>query len=303
MTSPFGPLVLIANPSAGRGTVDKALPRIESVLTDKSLAYRIVRTTHPGHATEAARQALSNGERYLVAVGGDGTVHEVVNGMVKDGGPVAADAVLGVVAAGSGCDFVRSFGLPPDAEQAAARLAGYEVRTIDVGTVTCADGETRSFVNIAEIGLGAAVVARAANLGSFLGGARYAAGFWLTLPRFRPAAVRLDADGQSHAWRAFNVVVANCRFYGGGMQISPKSDPGDCLLDVLVMTGPKSDSFTTLPKVYKGAHLPHRHIAELQADRLRVDADAPFPVEADGEVLGSTPASFGIIPGVVRLKV
>ena len=113
MTSPFGPLVLIANPNAGRGTVSKALPRVERVLTDKNLAYRIVRTTHPGHATEAARQALSDGERYLVAVGGDGTVHEVVNGMVRDGGPVAADAVLGVVAAGSGCDFVRSFGLPP----------------------------------------------------------------------------------------------------------------------------------------------------------------------------------------------
>jgi len=69
------------------------------------------------------------------------------------------------------------------------------------------------------------------------------------------------------------------------------------------MTGPKSGSFTTLPKVYSGAHLPHRHIAELRAGQLRVDADAPFPVEADGEILGSTPASFGIVPGVVRLKV
>ncbi len=150
------------------------------------------------------------------------------------------------------------------------------------------------------------MVARTAGLtrtGKLLGGAKYAAGFWLTLPRFHPAAVRLDADGHPYAWRAFNVVVANCRFYGGGMQISPNSDPGDCLLDVLVMTGPKTDSFTTLPKVYKGAHLPHRHIAELQAAQLRVDADAPFPIEADGEVLGSTPASFGIIPGVIRLKV
>jgi YegS/Rv2252/BmrU family lipid kinase len=303
MTSPFGPLVLIANPNAGRGTVSKALPRVERVLTDKNLAYRIVRTTHPGHATEAARQALSDGERYLVAVGGDGTVHEVVNGMVRDGGPVAADAVLGVVAAGSGCDFVRSFGLPPDAEQAAERLTGDRVRTIDVGTVTCADGTTRCFVNIAEAGLGGAVVARAANLGKLLGGARYAAGFWLTLPRFRPAAVRLDANGQYHAWRAFNVVVANCRFYGGGMQISPNSDPGDCLLDILVMTGPKSDSFTTLPKVYKGAHLPHRNIAELRAARLTIEAEPGFQVEADGELLGMTPASFGIIPGAIRLKV
>jgi diacylglycerol kinase (ATP) len=171
--------------------------------------------------------------------------------------------------------------------------------------VTCADGETRCFVNIAEVGLGAAVVARAAGLkaGRFLGGARYAAGFWLTLPRFRPAAVRLDADGQSHAWRAVNVVVANCRFYGGGMQISPNSDPGDCLLDILVMTGPKSDSFTTLPKVYKGAHLPHRNIAELRAAQLSIEAEPCFQVEADGEVLGVTPASFGIIPGAIRLKV
>lgn len=303
MTSPFGPLVLIANPNAGRGAVSKALPRVESFLRNENLVYRIVRTTHPGHATEAARQALSDGERYLVAVGGDGTVHEVVNGMVGDGGPVAADAVLGVVAAGSGCDFVRSFGLPPDAAQAAERLTGDRVRAIDVGTVTCADGDTRCFVNIAEAGLGGAVVARAANLGKFLGGARYAAGFWLTLPRFRPAAVRLDADGQYHAWRAFNVVVANCRFYGGGMQISPNSDPGDCLLDILVMTGPKSDSFTTLPKVYKGAHLPHRNIAELRAAQLTIEAEPGFPVEADGELLGVTPASFGIIPGAIRLKV
>jgi len=261
--------------------------------------------------TELARRAVDEGAELLVVVGGDGSVHEVVNGMVENGGPLAADAVLGVVAAGSGCDFVRSFGLPGDAVQAAAHLAGDQVRPIDVGTVTFTDQtdqgvtRTRCFVNIAEAGLGGAVVARAAGLkaGRLLGGARYAAGFWLTLPRFRPAAVRLDANGQYHAWRAFNVVVANCRFYGGGMQISPNSDPGDCLLDILVMTGPKSDSFTTLPKVYSGAHLPHRNIAELRAAQLSIEAEPGFQVEADGELLGVTPASFGIIPGAIRLKV
>jgi len=302
MTSPFGPLVLIANPRSGRGKVEAALPQVERILRDQGLAYRIVRTTRPGHATQAARDALLAGERYLVAAGGDGTVHEVVNGMIEDGRPLAADAVLGVVAAGSGSDFVRSFGLPGDAVQAARHLAGDRARPIDVGSITCADGNTRYFVNIAEAGLGGAVVARAARLSPLLRGARYACGFWLTLPRFRPATVRLDADGQAFEWRAFNVVVANCRFYGGGMQISPKSRPDDCALDVLVMTGPKSDSFTTIPKVYKGTHLPHRNIAELQAVRLRVEADPPFPVEADGETLGTTPASFGIIASAIRLK-
>ena len=301
-TSPFGPLVIIANPRSGRGRVEAALPEIERILQDQGLAYRVVRTTHPGHATQAARDALRAGERYLVAAGGDGTVHEVANGMIEDGRPLAADAVLGVVAAGSGCDFVRSFGLPGDAVQAAHHLAGDRVRPIDVGSITCADGTTRYFVNIAEAGLGGAVVARAARLSPLLRGARYACGFWLTLPGFRPATVRLDADGQAFEWRAFNVVVANCRFYGGGMQISPKSQPDDGTLDVLVMTGPKSDAFTTIPKVYKGTHLPHRNIAELPVRRLRIEADPPFPVEADGETLGTTPASFGIIPGAIRLK-
>jgi diacylglycerol kinase (ATP) len=306
VTSPFGPLVLIANPRAGRGRVDAALPKVERVLRDEGLDYRIVRTTHPGHATEAARHALRSGERFLVAAGGDGTVHEVVNGMIQNGLPLAPDAVLGVVAAGSGCDFVRTFGLPGDAGSAARRLASGRVRAIDVGTVTCIDGgaeRTRYFVNIAEAGLGGAVVARTARLGRFLGAARYAGGVWLTLPGFRPAPVRLDTDGHTSRWRAFNVVVANGRFYGGGMQISPKSDPGDGLLDVLVMTGPKSDAFATLPKVYRGTHLPHRNIAELRAGEIRLDADRPFPVEADGEIVGTTPVSFGIIPGVIRLKV
>ncbi len=305
-TEPFGPLVVIANPRSGGGKVGRHLPEIERILTGARLTYRVVRTAHPGHATEIARDALARGERYLVAAGGDGTVHEVVNGMLDDGQPVAAGAVLGVVAAGSGCDFVRSFNLPGDTLQAARHLAGDRVRPIDVGRVTFTDGPaetTRYFANIAEAGLGGAVVARTARLPASLGSARYLAGFWLTLPGFRPATVRLDADGHAYQWRAQNVVVANGRFYGGGMQISPKSEPDDGALDVLVMVGPKSDAFTMLPKVYRGAHLPHRDIAELRASLVRVEADPPFLIEADGETLGTTPATFEIIRAPIRLKV
>lgn len=306
MTSPFGPLVVIANPRSGRGRVGAELPKIERTLRDGGLDYRIVQTTHPGHATEAARDALRGSERYLVAVGGDGTVHEVVNGMLQDDQPIAEDAVLGVVAAGSGCDFVKSFNLPGDAVQAARHLAGDGVRRIDVGKVTFTAGAAemiRYFPNIAEAGLGGAVVARASRLSGILGPARYLCGFWLTLPGFRPAVVRLDADGQAFEWRAHNVVVANCRFYGAGMQISPKSKPDDGALEVLVMVGPKSDAFTTLPKVYKGTHLPHRNIVELRASRVRVEPDLPFRIEADGETLGTTPATFEVIRKPIRLKV
>ena len=306
MTSPFGPLVLIANPRAGRGKVGEALPKIERILTDTGLDYRVVRTTHPGHATQAARDALRGGERYLVAAGGDGTVHEVVNGMIAGDQPVAADAVLGVVAAGSGSDFERSFGLPGDAVEAAHHLGGDSIRNVDVGKVTCSDGTaevTRYFANVAQAGIGGAVVARSATLPGFLGPAKYVSAFWLVLPGFRPGTVQVDADGEAFCWQAHNVVVANCRFYGGGMHISPKSTPDDGALDVLVMAGPKSDAFTIVPKVYRGTHLPHRNIVELRANRVRVETDLPFQIEADGETLGTTPATFEVIRTPIRVKV
>ena len=306
MTSPFGRLVIIANPSSGRGRSEAKLREIESMLRDWGLDHRIVLTTGPGHAAEAAAEALRGGDRFLVAAGGDGTVHEVVNGMFDGDQPIAPDAVLGVLATGSGCDFVKSFGIPGNAVRAARRLTGDAVRTIDLGRVTFADGGSMTvkyFANIAEAGLGGSVVARAARLPGVFATTRYFFGFWLTLPRFRPATVRLDADGQAFEWLAPNVVVANCRFYGGGMQISPKSEPDDGRLDVLVMTGPKSDAYTTLPKVYRGTHLPHRNIAELRVSRVTVETDEPYPIEADGETLGTTPATFEVIPGALRLKV
>jgi diacylglycerol kinase (ATP) len=306
VTSPFGPLVIIANPRAGQGKVERHLPEIERTLTDAGIEYRIARSTHAGHATEIARNALDSGDRYLVAAGGDGTVHEVLNGMIENDVPVTHDAVLGIVAAGSGCDIVRTLGLPGDAVQASHHLLGEAVRRIDIGKITFTAGGkdvTRYFGNIAEAGLGAATVARTGRLPRSLGAAKYFAGFWLTLPAFHPAVVRLEADDSSYAWRAHNVVVANCQYFGGGMHISPKAQPDDGLLDVLAMVGPKTDAFTMLPKIYKGTHVPHRNIAEARARTVRIDASPPLPIEADGEILGTTPATFAVVPNAMRVKV
>jgi diacylglycerol kinase (ATP) len=300
LASPFGPLVVIANARSRSG-----LAAAERVLSQDGLAYRVVPTAGPGHATAAATEALHGGARYLVAAGGDGTVHEVLNGMLAaDGSLAAEDAVLGVLPIGSGCDFVRSFGIPRDAARAARHLAGDATRVIDVGRVTYGTGgQVRYFANIAEAGLGGSVVARAAGLPGLLGGLRYSAAFWLALPRFRPGPVRVTADGTEVSARMLNVVVANCQYYGGGMRISPKSSADDGLLDVLAMTGPRRDACTTLPRVYRGRHLPHPQIAELRGSLVRVESEVPLPIEADGELLGTTPATFEIVPGALRLKV
>lgn len=307
MASPFGPLTVIANPRAGRGLVGDELPEVERNLLQRGLEYRIVEAPEPGGAEREARAALASGGRFLVVVGSDGDVHEVVNAMIEDDRPVAPDAVLGVVAAGSGCDFVKTFGLPGDSSRSVGVLAGEKLFPIDVGKVVCAtDGgedRTRYFANIAQAGLGAAVLDRADRLPHRLGKGRYFVGFWSTLTRYRPSEVSVRAGLQEFDGRALNVVVANGQYHGEGRRISPRSWPSDGLFDVLVQTGPKSDAFTRLPQIYHGDHLPDPNIVELKGRRVSVESDRQLPVEADGLVLGSTPARFEIIRLPIRLKI
>jgi diacylglycerol kinase (ATP) len=307
MTSAFGELTVVVNPHAGRRHVGEEVPELERTLRARGLPYRLLRTEGRGDATRFTREALEAGGRYVVAVGGDGTVNEVVNGMFDgEEKPIVPDPVLGVVAAGSGCDFVRTFGLPGDATRACHHLAGENTYPLDVGRIgftTPAGEEARYFVNVAEAGLGAAVAARAERMWSRIGQAKYFVGFWLTLPRFKLANVRIQADARTYEGPAFLVVVGNAQYYGGGMKISPRSYPGDAVLDVLVFKGPKSDSFTLLPKIYRGEHLPHDHVQEFRVKRrLVIDADRPLPIEADGEVLGTTPATVDVLPQPIQMK-
>jgi diacylglycerol kinase (ATP) len=308
MASPFGDLTVIVNPHAGKRRVGEEIPELKRTLQARGLRYTLLRTEGPGDATRFAREALGNGGRFLVAVGGDGTVHEVVNGMFdEEGKPVVPEPVLGVVAAGSGCDFVRTFGLPGDVTRSCQHLLGENTYPLDIGKVTYVDayGEerVRYFPNVAEVGLGAAVAGRADRLPVSLGQSKYFLAFWLTLPRFKLAQLRVQADRRTYEGTGVMVIVGNCQYYGGGMKISPRSYPGDGVLDVLIFKGPKSDAFTLLPKVYRGEHLPHQRIAEFRVKQvLRVEADRPLPVEADGEVLGSTPATFEILPQAVLMK-
>lgn len=307
MASPFGELTVIVNPHAGKRHVGEEIPELERTLRSRELPYRLMRTERRGDATRFAKEALHDGARFLVAVGGDGTVHEVVNGMFEDGHPIAEQAVLGVVAAGSSCDFIRTFGLPGDASRGGMHLTGENTYPLDVGTVTStmASGgtELRYFANVAEAGLGAAVTARAERMSPRLGQAKYFLGFWRTMPGFKLAQVRVQADRKVYEGPAYMIVVGNGQYYGGGMKISPRSYPGDAVLDVLVFKGPKSDSFTMIPKIYRGDHIPSNHVEEFRVKHeLTIEADRPLPIEADGEILGTTPATFGVIAQPILMK-
>lgn len=306
MTSKYGPIVLICNDRSGRGGVAKALPEVKRELEARKLDHEFRHTQGPGHAIELAREAIAEGCRFLVAVGGDGTVHEVVNGMIENDKAAVPDSVFGVVAAGTGSDFIKTFGISAQPGAAVRHLDGDDSFTIDIGKITYTeDGRevVRYFPNIAEVGLGAEVVHRAERLPRWLGPTVYLFAFWLTMRTHKAAQVTVDLVDRKYEGPMNNLVVANGQFFGGGMKIAPKAAPTDGLFDIQIEHARKKDAIAIMPKVFKGAHLPHPSIKEAKRVRASITSDRPLRIEADGEVLGYTPASFELLRDALSLKI
>lgn len=309
VTSPYGTMLLVANPGAGRGR-NAVLPRLEEALRRRGLAFETAVTDAPGDAARLAREAVEDRDlRFLVAVGGDGTVHEVVNGLVDaaTGAPRASDVVLGAVAGGSGCDFIRTFGLDRAPERMVAHLDGEGRMPIDLGRarLTGPDGRPRTvlFANVAEAGYGALVVERAAAMPRWVGRARYLLGILSAVRRFELVDATVTVDHTSVAEPMSNVIVANGQFFGGNLKVAPRALPDDGRLNVQIWRGEARDVFLQTPKLRVGEHLSSPDVREYQSTTVRVDARRPIVVEADGEVLGTTPATFDVLGHALHLKV
>jgi diacylglycerol kinase (ATP) len=307
VTLPFGVPLVIANPSAGRGG-PATLDRLRRALDARDVAHDVVMTDAPGAATRIAREAVRSGRRYVVAVGGDGTVHEVVNGLVdaEAGRPHAEGLVLGVVSSGSGCDLVRTFGLDRDPEVLAGHLASDDVLPIDLGRVrlTGPDGRptTRVFANIAEVGFGGQVARTAQRLPARLGPARYSVGIVATWGAFRRVPTRIVHDGGVHEGPVCNVVVANGQFFGGGMHVAPRALPTDGRFNLQAWVGSPTDVVRASRQLRTGAHLSRPDVHEWQSAEVTIEGTRTLAVEADGEPIGTGPARFDVLPRAIGFK-
>lgn len=283
----------------------EALPRLERALDVCDLEHRVEVADTPDIAPGLVAAALERGCRFLVVLGNDAAVQGAVNGIFDaDGRPRRDDAVLGIVPWGTGCDLIKSFGLPDDVDAACRHLMGENLYPLDVMKVTAtSDGggrASRYAVNLAEVGMGAEVAHR---LGVEPGRIRRFRSFWGGWLRSKPASVKVDADMTSWVGMAFNVIVGNGQFTGG-LRMSPRSFPGDGFLDALVFHGPRSDAYTLLPRIFRhGDHVPDPNIKEMRAKiRIAVEATRPLPVVADGVVFGTTPVTFQVVPAQLSLK-
>jgi diacylglycerol kinase (ATP) len=263
-----------------------------------------VRSAATGDIARLAEEAASNGARLLVAVGGDGTVHEAVNGLLRAGG----GAELALLPQGTGDDFARALGVPGNFELALAVAREGATRTIDAGRVTY-QTEARSaesyFCSMAGVGMSGAVARRLLTTTKVLGGK--VAGMLATFAvfsRWTNVELRVDVDGESRTGLMEDVLVANTQYHNGGMRLCPDASPDDGVFDVLLLGDvTKRDLLLTLPKLYRGTHLPHPKAELLRGRAVTVESDVPLPIELDGEQPGTTPVRFEVVPGVLRVRV
>jgi diacylglycerol kinase (ATP) len=300
-------VVFVVNPASANGSTRRRWPEIAHRAAQLGLTGETLFSEQPGHAASLARQAADEGARLVVAVGGDGTVHEVVNGLM--GASQETRPELATIPRGTGKDFARSFRIPKAVEDALAVALDGATRTVDVGRAafTAWDGSAVEsyFANFAGAGISGAVAARANTSSKALGGK--ASFFWATtvvFVRWKNSEYEVTIDGERRAGRMLEVIAAIGDQLAGGMRLTPDADPADGLFDVvLIGDATKADFVRTLPKIYRGTYLPHPRAEVVRGKRVEIETEIPLPIALDGEQPGTTPAVFEIVPAALRVRV
>jgi len=292
---------IIANPVSGRGRARRTGERVADLLHERGVYVDLMMSGAPGDCERLAREALARGVRQVAACGGDGTVHEVVNGLTN------SDAVLGIVPCGRGNDLVRALGLSSDVEDVVNTLVHGVDRAIDLGKV----GD-RFFATVASLGFDTAVAQRMRTQGTgFLtralkvgGTVSYGLTVLRTLVGYRSPIVRLRGDFGVFEGRILLAATANAPFYGSGVKIAPDAMVDDGVLDVCIVAD--VSRWTVLRmflRAYSGAHVGHSAVRVVQTRTLQIESDDPLWIFADGEPMCEIPAKIEVVPGALKVKV
>ena len=299
--------IVLANGAAGRGHNQRRMTRVERVCAE--LGVELVRTGSPEETRQQARRAAEQGYTRVIAAGGDGTVHWVLNGLAGTG------AALGIIPLGSGNDMAVNLGIPLDVEAATRVAVGGTVRRADLGLLKVQGPRSKVqgqeagaskptldqfFGCIASFGLDSHAN-RIANRHQRLHGTLiYIYALLRSLIEYRVPQVTIRGDIGEFSGAMMLVAAANAPSYGGGMRLAPHAQMADGMLDLCVVSNmSRLKLLRCFPEVYFGTHLRHREITCLRTARFRLEADRPLEVFADGEYLGLTPAEVEVLPGAL----
>ncbi|MFQ6057405.1 MAG: diacylglycerol/lipid kinase family protein [Anaerolineae bacterium] len=277
----MAPYKIIVNPWAGRGAGEKLLPTIEDTLRRLEVDFDVDRTTRPTEATDLTRRALAAGYETIVAVGGDGLVHEMVNGLfMETGGEVAG--TLGIIPIGSGNDFIKMLDIPTDLVAACYNIVQGKTRLVDAGRIN-----DRYFANSVGTGFDALVAIEAQKIRWLTGLPLYLLAVFRTLAlTYRTPQATIELDGETISQTITMIAIMNGRCYGGGFWITPDAENDDGLFDLAIARGlSRPGILRLLPEVMRGTHTDKEPVTMARARRVVIHLAEPLPVHADGEII------------------
>jgi len=294
---PPAPVVVVANPAAGRGKAGRAIGRVGQRLHEAGIDHEVRVSSSAEDLERRAREAAGEGAKVVAALGGDGSVGLAANGLIGTG------ATLAVLPSGTADDFAASIGVKK-LEAAVKAIAEANVVPIDVVRVA-AGATVRHYVALAGCGFDSEVNEAANAMRVRLGATgTYVAALVKTLSRFTPADFRVELDDEVVEGPHMLVVVGNSISYGGGMKVTPDASIVDGALDVCLLRAMSKAAFVrAFPRVFRGTHVTHPAVRMARASRVKVEADRRVMVYADGERVGPAPAVFEVVPGALPVIV
>ncbi|MDD5190135.1 MAG: diacylglycerol kinase family lipid kinase [Dehalococcoidales bacterium] len=294
---------LIVNPAAGAGKTARHWPEISSLLKQIGMKFEHDITEAPGHAIELVKSAVGKGYKLIVSVGGDGTINEVVNGLYITGG--LNDVAMGIIGTGTGGDYIRTIGVPRDYVRACERLMHPSELTVDLGMVEYGKDKKRLFANFGGLGFDAEIVRATTIKYKSLGGLpAYLMGMLTTLVSYHNPEMSLELDGVKEARKVCTIINCIGKYGGGSMFVAPNADPADGFFDVVIIGDiTKPDLLYSFPRIYKGTHLTHPKITVKRVKQVKVTCKNGLALQADGELLGQSPAVFTVLPSALKLLV
>lgn len=284
---------------AGGGNTNKLWEKIKFIIDSMGIEYSYDKTEYPLHATKLAQDAVDKGYTTIVSVGGDGTINEIVNGIFLSN---ALDRVnLGIISTGTGADYIRTLGLPRDYRLACKTLMEGNVKKVDIGIAKFKiDGKDseRAFVNFAGVGFDAEIVKKTTiKYKSFGKVASYLLALLSTFITYVNKEIILETDSFVNTLLMCTTIVGIGKYGGGGMKTTPNAEINDGLFDVLVVGNlSKFDLIKSLPMIYKGTHLRHPKVSIYKSKFVRLSSSKDILVQADGDIIGTTPVELSIRP-------
>lgn len=300
MGAEFKSWFVIINPTSGNGLSQKKWPKIKKLLEENNFVFQFEFTSHPKHSTDLVHQGVKRGITNFICVGGDGTLHNIVNGIMTQQVVKSTEIYVGVIPIGTGNDWIKTQIIPKDFDAAIQIIKRGTIVIQDIGKIVVGNKSTTPiyFNNLAGIGFDGYVVSRIARH-KHLGAIAYLYGALVGLFSFKTFKSKVLVNSKEISGKTLMILIGLCQYSGGGMQLTHAPNPFDGLLDITIAKDfSKMEIIKNVGKLFNGKITNHKKVTVLKTDSITVEIgqdNSPY-IQADGELIGSGNIEISIIP-------